>query len=273
MLKNKIIELINLSEIEDKDKIKSLLLSSVGFKLEEVKKESNLSKIGGYPSILENNWPLYNDRPLLFLGEISLREIEKLNNILPKEGLLCFFICIENIGSRFPEEKGEFKVKYIQENNLNLTKTNHENVLNHSLSFFEYYTFPSYQENIIQKENISEKDLEIVNDIENDIEILLDENYDIEHQLLGHPKAVQGTVRFWWAKKYLGLDSATELTKQEIDLINKEEDKFILLMQINFGDSKIGIDYFGDSIAYFGIHKDDLQKNNFDNTILVMQNT
>lgn len=57
------------------------------------------------------------------------------------------------------------------------------------------------------------------------------------------------------------------------EIIKIEEDNFILLLQLNFGDSRIGIDYFGESVAYFGIHKIDLEKLNFDNAILVMQNT
>ena len=102
---------------------------------------------------------------------------------------------------------------------------------------------------------------------------LVDDNYDVGHQVLGHPHAIQGAVRYCWAIKYLGLENIDILTNEQIRLIKQEEDKFILLLQLDFSDQKITIDYFGDSIAYFGIHQKDLKSKNFENVILVMQNT
>lgn len=103
--------------------------------------------------------------------------------------------------------------------------------------------------------------------------MLINENYDTEHQVLGHPRALQGTVRFWWAAKYLGFEEKNVFSEYEIQLINNEEENFLLLLQLNFGDMNIEVDSFGDSVAYFGIHRKDLQNKNFDNVVLVMQNT
>jgi uncharacterized protein YwqG len=197
-------------------------------------------------------------------------------NLLPKNGILCFFIYTRDIGFRYPDKKGEFKVIFIKniDNVVLENKFNTNNVINEcQVTFFEYFTFPTYQEIIIEREQITEEELDVIDDIESEMLFLINENCDTEHQLLGYPRALQGTVNFWWATKYLGIEEKESYTEEEMKSIKSEEENFILLLQINFGDSEIEIDNFGDSVAYFGIHKKDLQNKNFDNVILVMQNT
>jgi uncharacterized protein YwqG len=273
MSKDEIFNLIDTSGVKNRDVIKSLLLPSIGLKLNSKHAKIETSKIGGYPSISGENWPSFNKKSLLFLGQISLAQISHMNNILPRKGILCFFLFTDDIGSRYPDKKGEFKIIYKENIHQELSIKSISSIKEYSISFFEYYTFPSYQEYIIKKNKISENDLSYIEEFENEVLSSVDESYDIPHQLLGHPKAIQGTVRFWWAAKYLGFDEKTSFSPEEMRLIKMEEGKFILLLQLNFGDSKIEIDYFGDSVAYFGIHKIDLQNKNFDNALLVMQNT
>lgn len=275
MLKNKFIELIDTLDIKEKVKVKSLLLQAIGFNIDSKHSKSNSSKIGGYPSITNENWPLCNERPLLFLAQINLDEINKMNNLLNLKGTLLFFICTDNVGYRYPTKKDEFKVLYIEDSNEAIANKNFSAIKEYSISFFEYFTFPSYQEFCVEKNNISDEDLEVVEDIENEMRYLIDENLtlDINHQALGHPKAVQGSVKFWWSKQYLGFDEESNLSKEDFKKVRQEEDNFILLLQLNFGDSKIEIDIFGDSVAYYGIHKQDLKNKNFNNVKLVMQNT
>lgn len=275
MLKNKFIELIETLEVKEKVKIKSLLLPAIGFNIDAKNSNLNSSKIGGYPSITNENWPLYNEKPLVFLGQINLDEINKINYLLNFKGTLFFFICIDDIGYRYPTKKGEFKVLYTEDNIETTVNKDLFTIKKHSLSFFEYLTFPSYQDYIIEKNNISNDDLEVIEDIENEMRYLIDENLilDINHQTLGYPKSVQESVRYCWSKEYLGFDEESNLSEEDFKRVRQEEDNFILLLQLNFGDSKIEIDIFGDSIAYFGIHKQDLKNKNFNNVKLVMQNT
>lgn len=273
MIKNKINGIINSLNASNRKTIQSLILPSFGFKLKSSSSKLNLSKIGGQPPISVENWPFSNGKPLLFLGQISLTQISSLNNLLPQQGILCFFILTDDIGYRYPDKKGEFKVEYLE--NIRQESFNNEftTIKEYSISFFEYFTFPSYQENIIIKKNISDEDLSTIDEIETEIQSDICEDYDIEHQILGHPKAIQGTVRFWWAMKYLGFEDISVCSNEEIDLIKEEEDKFVLLLQLNFSDSKIEVDCFGESVAYFGIHQHDLQNENWNNVVLVMQNT
>lgn len=275
MKKNEILKLIN--DMGGKNEIISkLLLPNICFKLSmEANEKRNYSKIGGLPMFYDKVWPELNNELLIFLCQISLSQISEINNILPKKGILYFFVFTNDIGYRFPDKKGEFKVIYTAspDENYFLKKDYSIGINELFINFYENYSFPSYQESIIEKNNITDNDLEIIDDIESEIMGSLENEYDIEHQILGHPKAIQGTVRFWWALKYLKIEEKNSYTDEEIKLIKEEEDNFILLLQLNFGDPKIEFDYFGDSIAYFGIHQNDLQKNNFDNVILVMQNT
>lgn len=274
MFKNAIIDLIDKEYTQKKDRIKSLLRPSIGFNLKSGKTGIICSKIGGYPSILEKNWPSFKEKPLTFLGQICLGQIADMNNIFPKSGILAFFIDTDDIGSRYPVKKNEFKVIYIQHSTepleKEIAKTN--TVSEWEICFFEYYNTPLFQENIIKKWHITEEELEILDDLENKIRYRIYQNFETEHQLLGYPRPLQDAPSFWWASKYLGIDK-NSFSDEEIKLITKEEDNFILLLQINFGDPKIEMNRFGDSVAYFGIHKDDLKENNFENAILVMQNT
>lgn len=272
---NRIIELIDRNFNENKEKIKSLLLPSIGFTLNSmITNKLNCSKIGGYPVLFDKEWPFFNNEPLTFLGQIFLNQISEVNDIFPKNGILLFFILTDDVGYRYPN-KGEFKVIYIEnfDKEIFFEKDISKPVIDeYSMNFYEYYTFPSYQESTIKKKHITDEDLEIIYAIEEELFFLKDNDYET-HQILGHPYAIQGTVRFWWALEYLGIELKGELSEVEKQKIKEEEDNFILLLQLNFDDPKIGIDHFGDSVAYFGIHKDDLKNKNFENAVLVMQCT
>ncbi|WP_407848702.1 DUF1963 domain-containing protein [Chryseobacterium sp. KCF3-3] len=273
MLKDQIIDSIN-KNIKNKELIKSLLLPAIAFSLEVPKSnELNLSRIGGKPLFQKDIDNL--DLSLTFLAQISLNEIKDKNEILPKDGNLYFFLNT-TLDNRFPDQKENFKILYCDEENLNyFKKENITSISNeYSLSFSEIYTFPSYQESLIEKSNIEDDEIENIENIIFQINSRITEgNYDVTHHILGHPQALQGTVRFWWAAKYLHLDKNEQYSKEEIKFIEQEEANFLLLLQLNFADPKIGLTNLGDSVAYFGIHKDDLVNKNFCNIKLVIQNT
>ncbi len=273
MLKKLVTDLINKNYTYNKERLTSILLPTVGFKLSKNKPDFTSSRIGGYPPILEENFPTLNKNPLTFLGQICLPEIKDYNDILPKVGYIFFYIYSGNLGYRYPDKKGEFKVIFKESmRDFNQTEIEIDKILTIKeceISFFEYYTFPSSQGNLY----ITDEEFEIIDDIESETIFKFNQSFETEHQLLGHPRAMQGTVKFWWAVKYLEIDQKDFYTDDEVKIINDEGDKFVLLLQLNFGDSCMEFDYFGDAIAYFGIHKSDLEKRKFENTILVMQNT
>jgi len=273
MEKVEIIKLIENTKAVNGQKIISLLLLSLKFSLDEpaVIKQSR-SQIGGAPTIFDQHYPSLHDVPLSFLAQISLDDIHYLNDLLPKSGLLCFFILVNDIGNRYPDRKDEFKVVFVNNTTRGNANGNSEDIPAFPISFVEQFTFPSYQEDVIVKNNMTDEDLFLMESLEMEVQSA-SALTDIGHQILGHPNAVQGTVRFWWAAKYLGIDQIDAITQEQMDSINQEEDQFVLLLQLDFSDPKIGIEHFGDSVAYFGIHEKDLAKESFDNVILVMQNT
>ena len=68
-----------------------------------------------------------------------------------------------------------------------------------------------------------EKYSNIIDEIESEIFInTTDIKYDIEHQILGHPTAVQGTVRYWWATKYLQFDEHIPREKEEMKILGPQ---------------------------------------------------
>jgi uncharacterized protein YwqG len=274
MLKDKINKLIDDKIYKNKEVIKSLLLPSIGFIIES-KEIGFSSSIGGQAPIDDNQFTFLKEKPLILIARIELSQISEMNNVLPKNGLLYFFICTDILDYRFPDKKEEFKVLYIDNaSEISSKSFVKKNALKeYPISFFEYCTLPSYQEGIIKKNNISDDELNIINEIQEEIMLSVNEDFEIPHQLLGHPNALQGTVKFWWAAKYLEIDTAIEISEEDMKRINEIEEDFVLLLQLNFNDSKIEIDNFGDSIAYFGILRNDLINKDFSKVVLEMQNT
>jgi len=274
MLKDDIIKTIKSQKGIDGEKIASLLLPCLKISLEEdVAIAYSASKIGGLPPIFDQTYPSSHDVPLTFLAQISLVDICHLNNLLPKSGRLYFFVLTKDIGYRYPDRKNEFRVLYATDKAQGNNHGEFQAIPEYPIFFSEYYTFPSYQEHVFLKNNLTNDESLFIEDFESELQLSSECLPDIGHQVLGHPKAVQGTVRFFWAAKYLGIENFEAITKEERDRINQEEDKFLLLLQLDFLDPKIGIEHFGDSVAYFGIHEEDLANGNFDNVVLVMQNT
>lgn len=256
----------HIENLEISDKLKNLVLPCIIFDLSLDSK--SLSGIGGIPLIPDSIFPFYNNEKLRFLANINLQDVVISNNFIPNRGYLLFFIYTGNIGYRYPVKRNEFKVVYINNEIVNFS----DNISKHyNLNFYEFVSFPSFQDCVIESNGINSDELLTLMSIQSKIK----KEYDINHQIFGHPTAIQGTVRFWWALDYFGYnpEDVDSLPSEEINKLKKEEDNFILLLQLNFSDSRIGIDYFGESVAYFGIHKNDLDTLNFDNAVLVMQNT
>lgn len=275
MNKDNIVKLLNKRSDISRAKLGSLLWPCLTFKLNPTSTlKINSSRIGGFPPVMKEIPIELSDPELLFIGQISLTQIENTDDLFPATGNLYFFISVKDIGYRYPDREGEFKVIY---SNDDLAKAdpngNYRTIKEYSISFLEKYAFPSYQEHLILQNNLTPEDLNFIEEAEYELSTSIDENYSCEHQIFGHPKAMQGTVRFWWAMKYLGYENIEKLSDTESLKIKEEEENFILLLQLDFSDPKIEIDNFGNSLAYFGIHKNDLLDRNFDKAVLVMQNT
>lgn len=265
MLRNKIDHIID-NELIYLQISKSLLKPCFVFNLDDDNKEESLSKFGGSPI---PNFNLGN-HDLSFLGQIHTKKINLLEKNLPA-GILYFFVNANK--QSYPISREDYKIVFVEHSSLNFVEPTID-LDGRSINLKESYTVPSYQESILNNFDYDEFHLQDLEEITNEANsVLTNYDYDISHQLLGHPQAIQGTVRFWWAIRYLNFEEKEKYSTEELDQIQAEEHNFILLLQINFSDPKIEIDIFGDAIGYFGIHINDLKTKKFENTIFVTQNT
>ena len=90
----------------------------------EKKSESNLrlgeSKIGGKPDLdKEKSWPLFEGKPMVFIGQINLEELARISKLknFPIDGILSFFIYFDEptneFGSEYEFHPNKFKYKVI----------------------------------------------------------------------------------------------------------------------------------------------------------------
>ncbi len=263
------------------NKLSDLLRPSLGIKTKErVMQSDRISKYGGIPDLPKHfEWPTFAGKPLSFICQLNLSELPAhlFSEDLPPGGILYFFILTEGVENRFPVEKGEYVVRFV-EPGANLSVRENEaprgKVFKEvALDFYKHFTFPSYQSYLRRNET---EELEyIIENLKDEISLLTDSASEIEtrHQILGNPQALQGTVTYWWAHKSLGLKDS-ELDQSLKNLLHTEEKRYELLLQLDFSDEKTNFSEFGgDAIAYFGILKEDLSKGDFSNVSLVIQNT
>jgi len=74
-------------------------LSTKLIKAKTFRKELGKTQFGGWPDLpKDSKWPMWQNRPMSFLAQINLAEMQRINPniILPKVGLLSFFLGCEN---------------------------------------------------------------------------------------------------------------------------------------------------------------------------------
>jgi len=256
--------------------VEEILKPSIGIIANKRQIHANkLSKFGGFPIIDSNHQSSsFLDFDYSMLCQINIAELKKLDAEyqLPNKGILYFFIN-PNL-TRFTSDN--YKVVFIDDNN-NVQFKKEEQVSEivydeSEMSFFEHYTFPSYQEESRLK--ISDKiDDDIIESIYEEVCEITGQSLEVGHQVLGEPQATQGTVKYWWSLQSLGYDELENLNEsQKIEVSNLQDD-FVLLLQIDLEDPNLSFINFETGVLYFGILKDDLKNKNFDNVVLVYQSS
>lgn len=250
--------------------LSSLIKSTIGIRESEI---NSFSKFGGKPDFpVGINQDILYDKKHVFLCQLYTKDFTEINQYhdLLDEGILYFFLNPKFI---YPISDNDFKVIYV--NNLKEDKIVSSNIDNHKTTFMEFYShynFPSYQN--YQIEELEKKGIDVYSDIEEvqeEIDKVTNHTPDNEgSQIFGNPQAVQGTVMFHWAAKYLNLESP--FSDDEIKKIRKHEKDFVLLLQIDFSSININ-ENFGDGVAYFGIRREDIINRNFENVMFEYQST
>ena len=271
-IKEEIDKLIKEHFGEKSELVESILKPSVGIRINENSNSEKLSKFGGLPKV-KSSFHLPKNKEYSLLCQLDLSELKAFDveNLLPKEGILYFFI--DNSLKNFSEEN--CSVVFYQKYNSKLDLIYQDQHLNCiykevQFDFFEYYSFVSYQENEYLKLG-KEIDGNLIDDIMEDI-LFNTNQIGVGHQILGAPQALQGGVYYHFAHKYLGFKdyNLNERQKNEIAQI---QDDFILLLQVDLEDTRFSFSEFNMGVLYFGILKEDLNNLRFDKTVLVFQST
>lgn len=256
--------------INDNATLSNLIKPTVGIRKNDQKK---ISKFGGNPFFSNEFDVKKHVDDLVFLCQILVDEFTPYDeyNYLSNGNILYFFI---NPNLSYPIQKKDFKVLCLPYRKDSLEEFNDNELLKYNelfVEFFPHYNFPSYQS--YERVNIEDENFELDEKIE-EIQDFINDFNDIPSgsgsQLFGNPQALQGTVSFHWAIKSLGL--SYQFSDDLLKNIRDEEEKYLLLLQIDFSDMKITED-FGDGVFYFGIKKEDLINYNFDNVELIYQST
>lgn len=256
---------------ENGKEIETFLIPAINIEVEEEQSKINLgdSKFGGMPDLPENiEWPKSENEPMSFLAQINLEQISKfdINKSLPSSGILYFFIAnpseysldhkvIYTVDSEIKERP--FPKELIEDCRFNDLK----------MSFETIYTFPSSE--TLEVESLTENDLSSYYDIDEDF--FTYEN----NQILGHTYPMQNDVKIEWACQYIGIEHTSESLIMNNEKIESFRNEFINLFQFSTENSipEFSENFYICSMGYFGITKNDLEKRNFDTTILVFQNS
>ena len=270
------------NEIKNFDEKPAIKLETI--KANEDEFEMGESKIGGCPHLNEDFiWPTFNEKPLAFLGQINLEEINDYDsqNLLPSSGILYFF----NEGGMEvwgfdPKDKGGFKVIY-EKNIENLKLTSLPKELEDwlifspcKLKFKEEKTYDTdpyaiysklEAEGIVDKESFDEE-------LSNIIEEFYGDNLGLNTQLFGYPYLIQGDIFLESQLVSNGLYCGDETgyndpKAKELEVGVKDWGLFFQL------DSEDNADMmWGDvGMLYFTIKEEDLKNHNFDNIWCIFQ--
>lgn len=236
-----------------------------------------ISKLGGSPDVNDDFiWPQYGQSPLTFLCQINLKHLTTYQSVLPRSGVLLFFVANDDVDAG-AELQAAVKVIYLPEEGLS-TKSQIKEAAAHdrlAMTFYPHYTVPSYQEEAVAQ---LVEDFDLGDDLEELGAYISELTYGSDDftkdHLLGDPNAIQGAVRIYWGAQHRHPEDAycERIVDYQDEALAIGND-FILLLQIDLSTADISLTGYGDSCLYFGIHKDDLARQNFDNVKLVFQNT
>lgn len=251
------------------------------------------SKVGGMPDLpFDFDWPEYDGKPMTFFAQINLKDIAHLNDTLPNKGWLFFFIYFDEplkFGCHcdFIPKREQYAVLYFNGDKNELEEYYYPSQLPESLRFgatkiqFEKkFMLPYSREYIALKySKQTDKFFQTLLD-------LCNFKRSSNSKILGYPQLRQYDVIYDWSRQYHNDYNYTK-TKTVNQFAEKQNQNFVTLLEFDCSEGlhawsgdgiyldgifsnfkKIGSQQF-----YFGILKDDLLKLNFNNSLLVMQDT
>lgn len=241
------------------------------------KKGNSSSRFGGRPLVASEDfqWPESNGKPMAFLAQIDLQEINKATDFewLPKSGYLLFFYDVLEMPWGFdPKDRGKWKV--IFQNEAKYQKEYPSNIAK-DLKFKELFvrsqkemTLPDIDSPEINSLKLSEDETDAY------IDCKCDQDDDKpNHQIGGFPMLVQGNYMQLESQLasngiYVGEPSGYE--SDEAKMLASGAKNWKLLLQFD-GDDELGTMWGDCGSLYFWVEQDKAKNCNFEDVWLVLQ--
>lgn len=238
------------------------------------------SRIGGKPDLTDDIvWPVWHGKPLSFLAQIKLSDLAQypFTDVLPEEGWLLFFYDAEQSTWGFdPEDKGSWAVVFIPSTRAKLERRGvPSDVLMNGfynlcgVETLETLTLPPFESHAVERLNLSDSEQDAYLD-------LLDEVYssdeELVHQLLGHPRPIQGDMQLECQLVSRGLycGDLTGYNDPKASELAKGVEDWRLLFQLDSDDYAEMM--WGDvGRLYFWIQYESLAARDFDKCWMVLQ--
>lgn len=250
------------------------------------------SKFGGEPDLPpDHQWAHYEGAPLSFLAQIDLAEASKYDSegLLPKSGTLSFFYeCDEQPWGYDPKHAGGARVYYFPEG-TELVRTPAPEDMEDYLKLSEYgmsFSSRAGYPDLSELEDYAAETGAAPPQYSDDEEDELWDSYmewterdGAENtKLLGYAEIVQNPMRDECEKVavrsiYTGDNEyRKELTAEDIEIIEKNKQDWILLFQLGDDIAEAIGTMFGDcGNIYFWIRKQDLAERRFDKVWCILQ--
>jgi uncharacterized protein YwqG len=295
---------ISRSNLPRKESIVSLIRTGLALRTKRLgrsKPTVGRSRLGGFPDLPPGfEWPAWRGKPQEFIAQINLAELPPSvaadRDLLPATGRLYFFYDQGQETWGFdPQDRGSFWVYYSDEPDTALSPAGPPDGRGDGTgrplavtTFEPIQTIPSFDSPFFERlglgDDFIDQYIQIIESeerrvglIEGDEEFGIDEDGPF-HQVLGHPRTVQGSMEYDCELVRAGLYCGTSqgYTDPRAKALKPNFDEWVLLLQVdsdeNAGREDDGGWIWGDvGRIYYWVRRDDLRARRFDNAWLILQ--
>jgi len=246
------------------------------------------SRIGGAPDLPATmEWPMWRDKPLAFLAQFNLADLARFAccRDLPSSGRLWFFYDSEQSTWGFdPQDRGSWRVLHAETNPADLQPRAADDLPRHEsyqpcrVTFHEFLSIPGPEHLALASLNITLDEMEEIAEVDKDLHEMVescsqDGGYESHHQLLGHPKEIQGEMQLDCQLAFHGYRRSGAFQGPSSNLEPGAKD-WRLLFQLDTDDDiksgKPGMMWGDCGRLYFWIRHDDLKQRRFENTWMIL---
>lgn len=255
----------------------AIRLETVGCNEDELPLGS--TRIGGRPDLTDDvAWPSWKGKPLAFLAQINLSDLRKFPfaGVLPPEGWLVFFYDAEQSTWGFdPADRGSWAVVFIPDAKARLQRRELPSEIAEEglyemcrVEAHEIVTVMPWESPAMEKLRLRKTEREAYWE-------LLDAVYgedEICHQILGHPRPIQGDMQLECQLVSNGLycGDSTGYDDPRAKVLAKGAEDWRLLFQLDY-DSNPGMMWGDCGRLYFWIRHEDLHNRDFAKTWMILQ--